>query len=625
MQTDIRPTDDPGVDVDIDGRAVLPAPPRPKDRRIPLPSRSLMLKIHRWLSLGALVWILIISLTGAVLIFAPQITAKSRPELFKATAGDKGPQAMVDASIARFPNDDVAVDHISFPVDNRGVYVLHMTVSSRATIEQLNSGEKIERKSRSWLVYLDPGTGQINGARPEASGFIYWCKRGHYILWQDSGFLGIDGDDLAGLVALSMLVITVIGFYIWYFPKAKHWFRNLRVRTKKGFFLFNLDLHRTLGLFVVLPLTVISFTGAAFSFPDMKLLWERVTPAKHDYIQHEPAEPPTSEEPGEEDEPPVVLTTDGAWQLIKEKYPNHRLNSLEPPLETADVWGAYLDRGYSPRQRDNTSGNMYVAIDRFSHEVIYEGTPEQGNVWDQAWEDWSLPLHAGDFLGDISRSVWLFVGLSPVVLSGTGVVVWWKRRKRRQANPTTALAGLRRSTGNGRGNGLGPAAADAAAADAAVVIDLTNHGQPPRPAEHVDRLNELFVARSGQQARVRVRGPIRLDDAYQPEPDIALVRARLYGDGHPGAADTLLVVEVSDPATDDRDVKLLLYALAGVPEVWFVDPDAGAVDVYSGPRPSGWAKTARHSRGDTLQPVAAAGTSFTVAELLGDVPAELPG
>ncbi|MEW6476452.1 MAG: PepSY domain-containing protein [Actinomycetota bacterium] len=605
MKTDIRPTDDPDVDVDIDGRVVLPAPPR-RDRRIPLPSRTLMLKIHRWLSLGGLVWILIIALTGAVLVFAPQITAWSRPELFKATAGDKGPQAMVDASIARFPDQDVAVDHISFPVDNRGVYVLHVTVSTRATAEQLATGAPIERKSRSWLVYLDPGTGTINGARPEASGFIYWCKRGHYVLWQDNGFLGIDGDDLAGLVALSMLFITLIGFYIWYFPKVKHWFRNLRIRTKRGFFLFNLDLHRTLGLLVLLPLTVISFTGAAFSYPDMKLVWERLTPAKHDYVQHEPEEPPASEEPGEDEEPSPVLTTDGAWQLLKERYPNYRLNSLEPPLETADVWGAYLTRGYSPRQRDNTSGNMYVAIDRFSHEVIYEGTPEQGNVWDQLWEDWSLPLHAGDFLGNTSRWIWLFVGLSPVVLSGTGVVVWWKRRQRRQARPAAAPAGLRSRNGDGAAGDTGP-----------VVIDLTNHGQPPRPAELVDRLTELFITRVGPRARVRVRGPVRLDDAYQPEPDIAVVRTRPYGDGHPGAADTLLVVEVTDPEADDRDVKLLIYALAGVPEVWFVDPDAETVDVHTGPRPSGWAKTARHRAGATLEPVAIEGTSFTVDELLG--------
>ena len=248
MKTEPRPTDLDGDVVDIDGRAAAPKGPRQRDRRIPLPSRTLMLKIHRWLSLGALVWILIISVTGVVLVFAPQITARSRPELFKVTPGEMmGPQAMVDAALARFPDDDVAIDDISFPVDNRGVYALDVMVTPRATAEQLATGATLNRKSRLWVVYLDPGTGQINGARRESEGFIYWCERGHYILWQDKGFLGIAGDDFAGLVALAMVIITVLGFYIWYFPKVKHWFRNLRIRTRRGFFLFNLDLHRTLG------------------------------------------------------------------------------------------------------------------------------------------------------------------------------------------------------------------------------------------------------------------------------------------------------------------------------------------------------------------------------------------
>ncbi|MGH9012089.1 MAG: PepSY domain-containing protein [Acidimicrobiia bacterium] len=617
MKTEERPTDLDGDVVDIDGRAAAPQRPGWRDR-FRLPSRSFMLKIHRWLSLGALIWILIISLTGVVLIFAPKITAWSRPELFKATPGEmKSPQTMVDAALAHFPNDDVGIDDISFPVDNRGVYVLDVKVTPRATAEQLATGAKLERKSRLWIVYLDPGTGQINGTRRESEGFIYWCKRGHYILWQDKGFLGIDGDDFAGLVALTMVIISVLGFYIWYFPKVKHWFRNLRIRSRQGFFLFNLDLHRTLGLLVLLPLTIISFTGATFSFPDMKLLWERLTPAKLDYVQNEPAEPPESMEP-DEDKEIEVLTTDGAWQLIKERYPNHRLNSLEPPLDSGDVWGAWLSRGYNPRQRDNDSGNMYVAIDRFKHEVVYEGTPENGNVWDQLWEDWGYPLHAGDFLGNTSRWAWMFVGLSPVVLSGTGAVVWWKRRKRRQSRPATAATTTPAAQRRRPTTGAEPPARD----NGGVVIDLTGHDRLPRHDDHVDRLTELFVTRAGSQARVRVRGPVRLDAACQPEPDIALVRPGEYGDGHPEAADTLLVVEVSD-TTGDRETQLLLYALAGIPEVWIVDVGAGMVEVFAGPRPSGWATISRHHPGETLRPVDADQAGFAVAELLGR-PAEPP-
>jgi uncharacterized iron-regulated membrane protein len=614
VKTEERPTDLDGDVVDIGGRAASPRRPDWRDR-FRLPSRSFVLKIHRWLSLGALIWILIISLTGVVLVFAPQITARSRPELFKATPGEmKSPQEMVDAALAHFPNDDVGIDDISFPVDNRGVYVLDLRVSARPTPEQLASGAKLDLKTRLWIVYLDPATGQVNGTRKESEGFIYWCKRGHYILWQDNGLLGVAGDDLAGLVALAMLFITVTGFYIWYFPKVKHWFRNLRIRSRQGFFLFNLDLHRTLGLLVLVPLAVISFTGATFSFPDMKLLWERLTPAKLDYTQNEPAEPPESQEP-DEGKDFEVLTTDGAWQFIKDRYPNHRLNSLEPPVDSGDVWGAWLSRGYNPRQRDNDSGNMYVAVDRFRHEVVYEGTPEQGNVWDQVWEDWGYPLHSGDFLGNTSRWAWAFVGLSPVVLSGTGVVVWWKRRKRRKARPAAVTAAATTTAAERRRRKV-TAAEPPTRDNGGAVIDLTGHDRLPRHADHVDRLTELFVTRAGSQARVRVRGPVRLDAACQPEPDITLVRAGEYGDGHPEAADTLLVVEVSD-SSGDREAQLLLYALAGVPEVWVIDVAASQVEVFADPRPSGWASISRHHPGEVLRPTGADQAAFDVAELLG--------
>ena len=59
-----------------------------------------------------------------------------------------------------------------------------------------------------------------------------------------------------------------------------------------------------------------------------------------------------------------------------------------------------------------------------------------------------------------------------------------------------------------------------------------------------------------------------------------------YRDGHPDAADVLLLVEVADSSLAyDRGPKLALYARHGVPEVWIVDLVGRAVEICRQPRP----------------------------------------
>jgi len=68
---------------------------------------------------------------------------------------------------------------------------------------------------------------------------------------------------------------------------------------------------------------------------------------------------------------------------------------------------------------------------------------------------------------------------------------------------------------------------------------------------------------SGDEAIVRVQGPVRLSPYTEPEPDVVLLRPRadFYGSAHPGPADVLLLVEVADSSIDfDRDVKAYVYA-----------------------------------------------------------------
>ena len=109
----------------------------------------------------------------------------------------------------------------------------------------------------------------------------------------------------------------------------------------------------------------------------------------------------------------------------------------------------------------------------------------------------------------------------------------------------------------------------------------------PIGTEHssvVDQLAQLLMRAVGDLGIARIRGPIRLSQVSEPEPDVAMLkpRADFYRHEHPTGTDTLLLIEVSDSTLRyDRDVKVPLYARHGVPEVWIVDLQHGRMLFYA--------------------------------------------
>ncbi|MBW4639551.1 MAG: Uma2 family endonuclease [Gloeocapsa sp. UFS-A4-WI-NPMV-4B04] len=107
-----------------------------------------------------------------------------------------------------------------------------------------------------------------------------------------------------------------------------------------------------------------------------------------------------------------------------------------------------------------------------------------------------------------------------------------------------------------------------------------------RHAACVNRLNKLFLVQVRENALVSVQNPIRLSDRSQAQPDLALLQPRsdFYATAHPQPQDILLIVEVADTSADyDRQVKIPLYAQAGIIEVWLVDLVEQFLEVYRQP------------------------------------------
>ena len=130
--------------------------------------------------------------------------------------------------------------------------------------------------------------------------------------------------------------------------------------------------------------------------------------------------------------------------------------------------------------------------------------------------------------------------------------------------------------------------------------------QGSRHAAGIRRVLSALQRALGDVWQIDSQLPIALDDASEPEPDIAVVPRDpdAYRDAHPSRA--VLVIEIAGTSYQiDREYKASLYARAGIPEYWLVDLAREALEVHREPDASraarfGW----RYRTVDVLQPPA---------------------
>jgi Uma2 family endonuclease len=136
----------------------------------------------------------------------------------------------------------------------------------------------------------------------------------------------------------------------------------------------------------------------------------------------------------------------------------------------------------------------------------------------------------------------------------------------------------------------------------------------------VKRLNRILGRQLQDRAILGVQDPVRLSRYSEPQPDISILHPRddSYGRSHPEPPDVFALIEVADSSLDlDRQVKVPLYAEAGIAEVWLVDLVNAAVEVYREPDARGYRSVLRHERGTSLGLATFPDVVLTVDEILG--------
>lgn len=150
------------------------------------------------------------------------------------------------------------------------------------------------------------------------------------------------------------------------------------------------------------------------------------------------------------------------------------------------------------------------------------------------------------------------------------------------------------------------------------IIEMAPIGGPHMA--RVNKLNRLFVERTGDRAIVSVQNPLVIADRSVPQPDLALLRPRAdeYAGSLPTVQDVLLVVEVADSTlTFDLRTKMPLYARCGIAEAWVVDVSGRVVHAFREAGPTGYRASLAVKPGESLACAGLPEARIEVAELFG--------
>ena len=348
--------------------------------------RSTLVKLHRWLGLGCGLVFLVVCLSGSLLIFEQEISN------------------FLDRSLIRNSQPPVSLDR------------LHASASA-----QLREGEWIQR------IYLPSGKVRLRG-KDEMRHLYFSPDEATYlgegselmrsvIKFHRSLFLSDLGRWVTLTSCLFVICTLLTGLKLWLPKSLKRLGSALTIKRSASRRRFLLDLHRVLGVVVLLPLLLIATTGLNYS-----KISDTLRQGLFSALGEEPIPDPK----------PVTASEDAPLsldQLVEQAalvYPEAELSCIEfsnSPDEAVKV------RFRHPGQPGHF-GQSNVMMDPRTGEVLRSLNALELPVGHQFVYVWALPLHRGEVFGLPQRILWLMVVLIGAGLPLTGMWLWYTRRSR---------------------------------------------------------------------------------------------------------------------------------------------------------------------------------------------------
>lgn len=397
-------------------------------------------RLHFWSGLLTAPVVLFAALTGVLYIFTPQIEGWKHADLDKS---DRLAPAMaldlqVQAAHMAFPDKTVRTIVPAYAQGSTTQVLLgepgmrrsnrlagpqtdavqqhasheqhqHQPESSAGKVTKPGHGDH-DAVGRNLIVYVNPGTAQVQGSIPEAARFRNWSRRLHSTMLQGDGWRWV-----IELGASWMLLMMVTGIYLWW-PRGKAGWAGVLVWRRSGGSRVNWRYWH--GMFSVVTgiftLTIL-LTGLTWS----KYAGENFRALQNATAQNSPRVPRDLQSVMPANGHPP-LSMQSIYARAMQQVPDIQIQ-LTPPKGEQGVWRI---ENYDRSQPDK---RFQLVMDAYSGATLYKSGWEQMPGLSRATAV-GIPFHRGEF-GWWNKALLLLVGLSVIFSVVSGYVMWLKRRK----------------------------------------------------------------------------------------------------------------------------------------------------------------------------------------------------
>ena len=363
--------------------------------------------VHTWTSLICTLFLLMLAITGLPLIFHHELEhlLGEAPELREMPADIPHLDLQQLVSAAERHRPDEVVQYFGWEADEPNG-VVAITAATAGT-----------EPNSSYTFMLDARTGEAVEMPAANGGLMMFFLRMHVDM-----FAGLPGKLFLAFMGI-MFIVAIISGVVLYAPFMRR-LEFAQVRHDRSSRTRWLDLHNLIGIVTLSWALVVGITGVVSACADLLIEAWRAESLATMLEPYQDAPPLTARAPASN---LVKIATQAAPGMQPDfiAFPGTRFSSEHHYSVFMNGSSHLTSHLYTP-----------VLIDAQTLEVTAVG----GRPWYMDALGLSQPLHFGDYGGRPMQILWAILDVLTIIVLGSGLYLWWVRRRGTQTVAREAVA-----------------------------------------------------------------------------------------------------------------------------------------------------------------------------------------